>query len=507
MVRNMPAAKPERPSHLPHGRWLGDFPDLSDAEKRLVKDCAAGTGCVLGATRPETATTENTIRADLIRFLALGGCEANPVHENGVQLAGAWVEGKLDLNNATVKVDLQLEACRFSHSIVATDSKLAGLYLSGSQLAGILADRMVVTGSLFLCDGFIATGEVGLLGAQIGGNLVCNRGTFSSMRTGGTSAGDALNVEHIVVKGALFVRKANFIGRVNLTAAYATSLIDDENCWPTEGVLMDGFRYDRIGAGSTGAPTRVKWLEAQYKTHIEADFRPQPWEQLIKVLRDMGHPAEAAEIAMAKQLAMRSAGKIGNRIPRSQYVGWRLWLDSGWVKVSNWIARRWHWVYGALAGFGYRPARILLWMIGMCLLSGWYFSDAASSGIIAPASAEIFAHKQIHADLGAKGTDSAACGIQREVPPARYWTQCSALPSEYTTFNAWVYSLDLILPLVDLQQDSQWAPSATYTDAGGVTRNLWGGMIARFIMWFEILFGWFASLMFVAIAGRLVEKD
>ena len=38
-------------------------------------------------------------------------------------------------------------------------------------------------------------------------------------------------------------------------------------------------------------------------------------------------------------------------------------------------------------------------------------------------------------------------------------------------------------------------------------RTLPGGVIARVIMWFEILFGWFASLMFVAIAGRLVEKD
>jgi membrane-bound metal-dependent hydrolase YbcI (DUF457 family) len=81
------------------------------------------------------------------------------------------------------------------------------------------------------------------------------------------------------------------------------------------------------------------------------------------------------------------------------------------------------------------------------------------------------------------------------------------MPSEYTTFNPWIYSLDLILPLVDLQQNSNWAPAATYTDSRQVTHNLPGGMIARGIMWFEILFGWFTSLMFIAIISRLVEKD
>ena len=107
----------------------------------------------------------------------------------------------------------------------------------------------------------------------------------------------------------------------------------------------------------------------------------------------------------------------------------------------------------------------------------------------------------------ATANDSSDCGIRFEAPPERYWPQCAGLPSEYTTFNPLVYSLDLILPLVDLGQEEAWAPAATYTDVTGTVRPLWGGMAIRLLMWFEILFGWFASLMFVAIVSRLVEKD
>jgi hypothetical protein len=146
-------------------------------------------------------------------------------------------------------------------------------------------------------------------------------------------------------------------------------------------------------------------------------------------------------------------------------------------------------------------------MMAVWFLSGGYFSTAAASGLMAPSHAEIYAHRLIHSDLGSSQIDGAKCGIQREVAPPFWWTQCKAMPSEYTTFNPWIYSLDLILPLVDLQQNSNWAPAATYTDSKQVTHNLPGGMIARGIMWFEILFGWFTSLMFIAIVSRLVEKD
>lgn len=724
----MTAAKPPRPAHLAHGRWLSDFPRPSAAERDLIAKCAAGEFCVLGGgTRPSAATTANTIRGGLIRFLLLGGDETHPTHENGVRLVGAWISDTLALESVRAVADLQLIDCFIAEQVIARDAKLTGfalrrcqlpglradriavsgsvfldggftatgeVRLSGGQIGGNLecgdgifcnadkdgkplgnalsadglvvrgdvflnhgftatghvrllgaqiggdltctggtfsnvaqdgyplnralsadrmvvkggiflnggftamgevrlpgaqiggnlacsggtftntdkdgkplgdaltADRMVVTGSIFLDDGFtamgevrllgaqvggaiyaddgtfcnagkdgkplgaalgadgmvvtggvflnngfIATGSVRLLGAQIGGGFNCTGGTFKNATKDGKLLGDALNADGMVVTDGLFMRRGKFVGLVNLTAAHAGSLVDDGACWPNESLILDGFHYDRISASSTDAAMRIGWLEKQWPAHLGADFRPQPWEQLIKVLREMGHPTEAAEVAMAKQRALRKAGKIGQRRPDPRYAGLHLRLDRIWVAGANLFARGWHWIYGRLAGYGHRPAGILMWMAVICSLSGWYFSVAADKGIMAPTSVEVFSHKHMHADLQALREDTTSCGIQREVAPTHYWPVCTELPSEYTTFNPWWYSIDLILPLVDLQQDTQWAPAATYADAGGTVRTLPGGVVARIIVWFEILFGWFASLMFVAIASRLVEKD
>ena len=35
----------------------------------------------------------------------------------------------------------------------------------------------------------------------------------------------------------------------------------------------------------------------------------------------------------------------------------------------------------------------------------------------------------------------------------------------------------------------------------------WSRAIMRFYMWFEILFGWAASLLLVAVLGNLVKRD
>ena len=84
------------------------------------------------------------------------------------------------------------------------------------------------------------------------------------------------------------------------------------------------------------------------------------------------------------------------------------------------------------------------------------------------------------------------------------WRVCAALPQEYTTFSPYLYSLDLVLPLVDLQQDRDWAPIVMGDDG---RTFIWPGVFIRFVMWSEILFGWAMSLLLVAVLGNLVKKD
>ena len=502
------------------------------------------------------------IRAELIRFLMLGGDDLHPIHETGVTVIGGWISGQLDLRQARCDRYLNLRYCNFERSPVLASSRLAGLTLAGcstpglsadgmvvagdvflsagfsargevrllgAQIGGSLgcgggqfsnadpagtpigdalsADRMVVTGSVFLNRGFSARGAVRLLGAQIGGNLDCGGGRFDNVDPAGTPIGKALSADRMVVTGSTFFRDATVKGPIGLANAVVGGLVDRGFVWPA-GLYLDGFRYARIAGGATDAPTRISWLKQQRSSFLKAeDFRPQPWEQLINVLREMGHSAAAAEVAIAKQQAMRRAGQIGTREPNPALTGWRLKVDAIWVSAGNWASRRWHRAYGVLAGYGYRPADILVWAAGVWLAAALCFGIAAWGGIMAPTSAVVVAKQQLRAELGIAAAKSSACGIRGEASSERYWPQCAALPSEYTTFNPVVYSLDLILPLVDLGQEEAWAPAATYTDATGSVRWLEWGMAIRLLMWLEILFGWFASLMFVAIVSRLVEKD
>jgi len=561
------AAKPARPKGLAHGRWLGDFPNLSPAEKRLVECCARGDAWEpegWDGDRPESASNANTIRAELIRFLVLGGDEAHPVHNEGVMVWGAWVAGTLDLHQCNASVRPDLRSCHFEAAPIFSAARLPELALSGCKVPGLRGDRIKVEGGVFLIEGFAATGEVRLLGGEIGGNLACRNGTFSVstgaalsadgikvagdvfldrgfaatgevrllgaeiggdftcsngtfnapgghalhadrikvaggvfLRDGFASTGEvrflgaeiggdlscrdgvfanvggyALSADGINVKGCVFLRGAQFQGAISFPSAHIGTLADDDACWAAGEHYLDGLHYDNI-FGKTDADSRIRWLEYQRLDQLNGEsWAPQPWEQLVKVLRNMGHPLEATKVAIAKQERMRRAGKVGGR-----------------------FAQLLHWLYGFLAGYGYRPLRTVRAMLAVWLLAATAFYFGGQSGYIGPTT-------PLYNSPALSGRVEQLCGHGGESGKTP-WTRCPAMPAEYTTFQPLMYSLDLILPLVDLQQESDWAPIVE--DPPGNT--LWPGTLLRWLMWFEILFGWAMSLMLVAVLGKLVNKD
>lgn len=89
-------------SRRPKGRTLAEFLDkdgrLSIAEKKLLEACAIGEPAQIGQGVPGSRASENVVRSGFLRFLCLGGDESAPVHEHGVLVKGAWVEGEIDLH-------------------------------------------------------------------------------------------------------------------------------------------------------------------------------------------------------------------------------------------------------------------------------------------------------------------------------------------------------------------------------------------------------------------------
>lgn len=168
----------DKPPLKPFGRKLAEFVPLKPAEQKILDACREGTMASISNNRPEKADKDKIVRASFLRFLALGGDEYAPVHEKGVWLQGAWVEDDLNLESATLPYNLVLSQC-YLNNIILISSKAHGLIsFHGCHVNELKADRMICGNSVFLKQGFIATGKVSLDGAQIGYDFICYDAKF-----------------------------------------------------------------------------------------------------------------------------------------------------------------------------------------------------------------------------------------------------------------------------------------------------------------------------------------
>ena len=209
-------------------------------------------------------------------------------------------------------------------------------------------DSGKVTSNVFLSDGFESQGAVRFLSVEIGGNLICCGGKFSSLRVSKEGedkfAAYALSLYGANVHGVLLLgpaapphdKDAKFVGSINLQGAHARQFVDNVRSWPVKSVQLggeevpcvidlDGFTYGQLARGApTDVKTRKKWLMRQSTSHLGSSFRPQPFEQLIKVLREMGHAHDAQQIGYFKEYCRLrtpwSRSQLGNPVSWIEYL-------------------------------------------------------------------------------------------------------------------------------------------------------------------------------------------
>jgi len=158
-------------------------------------------------------------------------------------------------------------------------------------------------------------------------------------------------------------------GAVDLGDAQVGELADDEKSWPKAGKLMlDGFVYTRLSWDTpcwaqdwTGKGRehkgRLYWLS------LQSSFHPQPYEQLAKVFRDMGHEGEAREVEIAKRRKLR---------PDLWF--WR--LGDGFLDLT--------------IGYGLKPWRAFLGLV-LAVICGWMlFWGANGRGMMVLTEKEAF---------------------------------------------------------------------------------------------------------------------
>jgi hypothetical protein len=221
---------------------LHRFPNLTAAEIKLLQ--AAGRGeyahCSPNpdirdpANDPRTAQNwgaERQIRADLVRWLCVHRSAKELVDPLGIQIYAAKILGVLDLSYVTVPFPLILHRCSLDGELNLRCADISEINFEGTWLHSIAADRAQVRNSVFLRNGFHASGQVRLSAARIGGSIECDGGVFENpFRICDPESGIAFTAEGAIVSGSVFLRKGfNSSGEVKMGGAEIGGYFDCTN--------------------------------------------------------------------------------------------------------------------------------------------------------------------------------------------------------------------------------------------------------------------------------------
>lgn len=441
-------------------------------------NAAAKDGSANWAVAPGRDT--RTVRADLLRYLITGGCDGCKVHDLGVQLKGAYVLGLLDLNYAQAKGATRLGNCHFEQIIVAQYCRFSVLSLEGSNLQnGMNAQGAETVGSVHLRNMVSAEGGVALNSAKIGGQLACENAQFF------VDKGTALQLHNIQVAEFYWRDIASITGRLDLSGAHFDTLVDDPESWDkVSDLILIGLTYDHISSpGDTGK--RLEWLNKGDTGNGE--FSPQPYTQLAKVLRNMGHDRDARKILIEGETRHQRSGwkdleKRSDERP-GQYI-----LNAK-DRLRVWGLKAWSFTLRRLIGYGYKPFNSLWALVFLTLLASGISHKAWKAGDFAPNSDVILSTPEWKA-LASYESGGAF------TTPAQIWSASHG--RDYETFNPLAYGFDVVVPIVNIGQEAAWAPSTTRGPWGW---NLW------WMRWLFTVFGWIVTALGAAAIAGVIRRE
>jgi len=230
-------------SNEKYPRTIDDLGTLSPAEALVLDVNNRGEEAILGEVCPTVDASDVAVRAGLIRYLAMGGCDTHRSHPKGVTVTGAVIKGRLDLDMCDVSGRLVLTKCRFEKGVRVVDASLGALILTGSKLPHLTAHGVEVKGNLWLNDGFQAKGPVDLSGATIGGQLSCVRGEFRNEH------GDAFAAQNARIAGRVHLWAVCLWGHLRLCPVGLAGQAQLQRV-STPALSTSGEGYGRHGASS-----------------------------------------------------------------------------------------------------------------------------------------------------------------------------------------------------------------------------------------------------------------
>jgi len=219
-------------------------------------------------------------------------------------------------------------------------------------------------------------------------------------------------------------------GRIGLAGVTVDVLADHPTSWPDDATARPDGDRSLVLDGFTYQRLEST-LDVQQRLAWLArgtpTFEPQPYEQLAACYRQMGREPEARRVLREKMRRQHAAaGRFG---------------------------RIWGWIQQVAVGYGYQPGRAVGWFAGLLIAGTLWFSQAHCPR------------------LGQDGV----CPIKTDEHPA---------------WDAALYTLDLLIPVVDIGHDRAWDPVG------------WDKVAAVALM----AAGWVLVTTLVAAAGRALNR-
>ncbi|MGX9354877.1 hypothetical protein ACS3SW_06860 [Roseobacteraceae bacterium S113] len=443
-------------------------------------------------------------------------------HLQGLRGLGLRCEGSVFLNqiDATAKIDLNIGE-------IGGQLALEGAILEPDTGPAFSGQGLCAGGGVFLQD-VKATGEIGLNSSEIGGQLVLDDATLEP-QTGSAFWGQGMCVtadarfQNVTARGEIHLGRAKIGGQLDFeraelapktgralqlqdvrvenslfwrglkapeascdfSNAYFSDLVDDPACWPeAENLSFDGMTYDRLSGYPViiDAAKRLQWLERG--SYWNGEFRPQPYTQLAKVLREMGHDLEARKILAERErrlkIEARKALRQDSDPPSRNYVTaliYDVMAGLHWLVADKLLQ--------GLIGYGHHPFRSLIALVFLIVLAIVPAHLAYEAGDFAPNSDVIQTSEGWQAALSADN-------------PAKVWASADGAGRDWETFNRYAYGVDVVIPIINFGQTEAWAPSTSRGDWGW---HLW------WLKWVLSTAGWIVTALGAAAITGLIRGD
>ncbi|WP_405846077.1 membrane-associated oxidoreductase [Streptomyces sp. NBC_01518] len=446
---------------------------------------------------------ERSVRAEVLRALLLNGPQ-EPGEIASLNLAGARITGRLDLQYATIDHPVRLRYCHFDDVPRFYACRLRELNFGDSALPGLTAHAMRVDGVLRLTRSRFR-GVVRLAGAKVAGSLYMESAeiiapdaeepvlqlnqaavgddlratglrTHGQIRLSGASVagsvnfntahlsnpgGSAIDAEVLVVEGNFLLRMARAEGWIGLRGARIAGRLDLSysslsnpgssallagsstmgELWLREGPPVEG------GLVLHSAQIDVLWLEpGMLPDHVSLTSLGYnsliPHEPAERRLTMLEHDGEDYVPHAYEQLAAAYRRVGDDQAARLVQLAKQRRLRA----TRPWYGRIWGYVQDATVGYGFRPLRACAWLLSLLAIG------------------------------------SLAYGLHH--PHA-------LKASEAPHFNPVFYTLDLLLPVISFGQEEAFAPDGWY----------------QYLAYGLIITGWILATTVVTGVTRTVSRQ